>query len=81
MSTDVKEYITVERGVATLHRGGERVGQWQAGWREYVAAGLAWPGCSCCDPECRHGLAHYWGEQPSSAGIDALIWAASRGPN
>ena len=64
--------IKVEGAVATLWRDGERVGEWQAGPQEYAAAGLDWPGCTCGDPECRHGLAHYWGEQLSTAELAAM---------
>lgn len=64
--------IEVAGGVATLYRNGERVGEWQAGIREYAAAGVEWPGCSCGEEPCRHGLAHYWGETLSVAELEAL---------
>lgn len=60
------EYVTVENGIATYHRDGKPVGQAQAGPFDYAAAGLRYSGCDCLDAksgrECRHGLAHYWGE-------------------
>lgn len=68
--------VEVEDYVATAYRDGERIGQWQAGVREYAAAGVEWPGCSCGEDTCRHGLAHYWGETLSPAELDAL--AATR---
>lgn len=60
--------VTVEvgQGVATIYRDGVRVGESQAGELHHAAAGVPWPGCTCCDPECRHGLAHYWGEDLSA---------------
>ena len=40
-----------------------------AGSREYAAAGVPWPGCSCGADECAHGLAHYWVESGEFAGL------------
>lgn len=71
-TTDMGLRIEVNGYVATLYRDGERVGEWQAGPREYAAAGAEWPGCSCGDEVCRHGLAYYWGETLSAAELDAL---------
>lgn len=70
------ERIVISDYVATLYRDGEPVGEWQAGSREYAAAGLPWPGCTCGDDECRHGLAHYWGETLSPVELDALAGAS-----
>lgn len=64
--------VEVEDYVATAYRDGEPIGQWQAGVREYAAAGVEWPGCTCGEEPCRHGLAHYWGEALSPVELDAL---------
>lgn len=64
--------VEVDGYVATLYHDGERIGQWQAGIREYEAAGVEWPGCSCGEEPCRHGLAYYWGETLSPAELLAL---------
>lgn len=63
--------ITVDDGVATgWDADGQRVGQWEAGMQDYDAAGIEWPGCTCCAAadgrECDHGQAYYWGEMPTS---------------
>jgi len=54
--------VTIEGPVAVYWRGPERVGESEAGPADYAAAGLPVPECSCGEVECRHGLAHYWGE-------------------
>lgn len=64
--------VEIDGYVATLYLDGERVGQWQAGFREYEAAGVEWPGCSCGEEPCRHGFVHYWGETLSLAEMIAL---------